>query len=130
MVSQQIVGTVADGTFILDGYPRTAQIRHLDLLLATLDQPAPAVVALCVRPDELIQRLANRARNGDRSDDTEAIVRERQAVYQAQTAPLPAIYRRRGVLREVDGSSQVTDVARRIEVALSMLSAILLRKGA
>jgi adenylate kinase len=117
MVSREIV----DDAFILDGYPRTpAQVEHLDGLLAALGVPAPAVIALTVRPDELIRRLADRSRTAGRTDDDAAVVRQRQAVYQAQTAPLLSIYRRRGALREVDGMGGIDEVALRIDAALQL----------
>ncbi|MGX6601507.1 adenylate kinase [Micromonosporaceae bacterium Da 78-11] len=123
MVRDQIRATAADGTFILDGYPRTiGQIGYLDRLLADLGLPTVDVVALTVQADELIRRLVHRFRAGGRSDDTEAVIRERQAVYLAQTAPLLTVYRDRGVLREVDGAGQLTDVARRIDEALAGLT--------
>jgi adenylate kinase len=120
MVSQQIAGSAATGAFILDGYPRTTdQVRHLDALQATLGVPAAAVVALTVEPEELIPRLLHRAQSSGRSDDTEAIIRQRQAVYLHETAPLLALYRHRGVLWEVDGMGEPADVADRIDAALA-----------
>ena len=132
LVSDAIVnGIVADriqrddckNGFILDGYPRTAaQVGFLDDLLAELDLPPALVVALTVQPDELIRRLVRRSRDSGRSDDTEDVIRERQAVYLAETRPLLRIYRERGVLREVDGTGHESAVEQRVDSALATLS--------
>ncbi|MFJ3212666.1 adenylate kinase [Streptomyces flaveolus] len=107
---------------VLDGYPRTeAQVGFLDTLLAESGRQAPAVVALVVDTEELVRRLGRRALLENRSDDTENVIRKRQAVYLAQTAPILRIYRQRGSLREIDGTGAVEEVADRIDNALSAL---------
>jgi adenylate kinase len=131
MVRDRIETVAPDGGFILDGYPRTeAQIDYLDRILLDLGLPEPAVVALTVDPAELTRRLRKRSLTGDRTDDSEAVVRERQALYLAQTAPLLDVYRRRGRLREIDGTGHATDIARRIDAALDSLAAPGLSRGA
>jgi adenylate kinase len=131
MVREKILDSAPGGDFVLDGYPRTSrQVAYLDELLDEIGLPAPAVVALTVEPHELIRRLARRAHDSGRSDDTEEIIRERQAVYLAETAPLLAIYRERGDLREVDGAGRAADVGRRIDAALASLSVTRLRRSA
>ncbi|MBC2864930.1 adenylate kinase [Streptomyces mexicanus] len=109
---------------VLDGYPRTEkQVAFLDMLLAESGRQAPAVVTLVVETEELVRRLARRALLENRSDDTENVIRKRQAVYLAQTAPILRIYRQRGKLREVDGTGTVEEVADRIDGALTALCA-------
>ncbi len=50
-----------------------------------------------------------------RADDTAETVRARLEAYHAQTAPLLPYYRKRGVLRSVDGMAGIDAVARQIE---------------
>jgi len=76
------------------------------------------VVELVAPVDELVTRLLARAQTEGRVDDTEEVVRHRQMVYLDQTAPLVAIYRDRGLLREIDGTGDVDEVTRRIESVL------------
>ncbi len=106
-------------SFILDGYPRTVdQVETLDTLLVELDRPLDVVLALVVDPEELIGRLLKRAETSGRADDTEEVIRHRQEVYAAETAPLLKIYGERGLLREVDGMGDVDEIAARIDSAL------------
>jgi adenylate kinase len=106
-------------SFILDGYPRTVdQVETLDAMLADLGRPLDVVLALVVDQEELIGRLLKRAETSGRADDTEEVIRHRQKVYAAETAPLLEVYGERGLLREVDGMGDVDEIARRIASAL------------
>jgi len=113
--------------FILDGFPRTvAQAEALEGILAGR---GPVVVLLLDVPsEELVKRLSSRrvcgacganaapnapadARCGQcggelvqRRDDSEAVVRERLRVYEAQTSPLVEHYRGRATFFPVDGN--------------------------
>lgn len=110
--------------FLLDGYPRTAeQVAELDAMLASSDTALDAVVVLAVDTEELVQRLVRRAGLEGRTDDTEPVIRRRQEVYAEQTAPLVALYAARGLVREVDGTGTVVDIAARIDAQLSGLGA-------
>ena len=105
--------------FLLDGYPRTqAQVSELDEMLAAQGASVDAVLELTVDTDELVQRLLKRAEIGGRVDDTEEVIRHRQNVYIQETAPLAAIYRERGLLRQVDGMGDVDTVAERLQAVL------------
>ncbi|WP_028472790.1 adenylate kinase [Nocardioides alkalitolerans] len=105
--------------FLLDGYPRTvAQVEELDGMLAAAGDSLDAVLVLTVDDDELVKRLVHRAETDGRSDDTEDVIRHRQDVYNEQTAPLIKVYAERGLLVEVDGMGEVTDVTQRIAAAL------------
>ncbi len=105
--------------FLLDGYPRTAaQVEELDDMVSATGTGIDAVVELVAPVDELVTRLLARAQTEGRVDDTEEVVRHRQMVYLDQTAPLVAIYRDRGLLREIDGTGDVDEVTRRIESVL------------
>lgn len=106
--------------FLLDGYPRTkAQVVELDDLLAAQGASLDAVLELTVDTDEVVQRLLKRAEVDGRADDTEEVVRHRLAVYDEETAPLAALYRERGILRQVDGMGGMDEVAERITAVLA-----------
>jgi adenylate kinase len=107
--------------FLLDGYPRTLdQVAALDAILAASDRALDTVVALVVDPEELVRRLVRRASLQHRSDDTEDVIRRRQAVYAEETAPLLAEYAARGVLVTVDGSGTVDEVTARVRQSLGI----------
>jgi adenylate kinase len=106
--------------FILDGFPRTAaQAEALDELLRRLGVSLERCVALRVSEEELVKRLLRRAEIEGRTDDNEASIRTRMREYREKTEPLIAHYRKRGVLREVDGVGTEDEVAQRIERALA-----------
>jgi adenylate kinase len=105
--------------FLLDGYPRTAaQVAELDAMLAVTEAPLDAVVELTVDPDEVVERLLLRAQIEGRADDTEPVIRNRQAVYAQETEPLLSIYADRGLLVQVDGMGEVDEVTNRVFAAL------------
>lgn len=105
--------------FLLDGYPRTlAQVDALDAMLADDGHALDAVLELTVDEEAVVQRLIKRAEIEGRSDDTERVIRERQAIYRKETAPLAELYGQRGLLVQVDGMGEVDEVTTRIEEAL------------
>lgn len=119
MVKDRLAQDDARDAFILDGYPRTVdQVAKLDAILDDLGTKLDGVIELVVDPEELIQRLLKRAETSGRADDTEEVIRHRQEVYSAETAPLLEVYARRGIVLEVDGMGDVDEVTRRIDAAL------------
>jgi adenylate kinase len=106
--------------FLLDGYPRTAdQVNELDDILRETDSSLDAVIQLTADTDEVVKRLAKRAIEQGRSDDTEDVIRNRMAVYEDQTAPLISMYAARGSLIMVDGLGKIEAVTSRIVEALN-----------
>ena len=122
MVRDRIDEEDADPGFLLDGYPRTlAQVEELDGMIKHTGHALDAVVVLTVDPDEIVQRLLQRAQVEGRADDTEDVIRRRQELYTEQTEPLIDVYRNRGILIEVDGMGEVDDVTSRIFDALDVV---------
>ena len=135
----------ADG-FILDGFPRTvAQAIALD---GILQGRAPLIVVEIDVPEaELVQRLGARLvcascgvnaattpggvvparceRCGgplvQRSDDSEAVVRERLDVYKRKTMPLLDYYRARPMFRSINGAQAPDRVAAELAAAVDAL---------
>lgn len=130
---------------ILDGYPRNeAQYGVLDDILAELGRSLERVLMICVRDDEIVRRLSGRrscpecgrvfrvdelptaeaqcagcgATLVPRDDDREAVVRERLQVYHDKTAPLVELYRRRGLLVEVNGEQSPGEVTEALMQAI------------
>jgi adenylate kinase len=118
--------------FVLDGFPRTvAQAEALDRLLEAAESPLTRVVLFQLADAELVTRLTGRrvcrgcgrnyhvtfspprvagrcdACQGElyqRTDDEEATVWRRLAVYARDTRPLIEYYRRRGLLTTISGA--------------------------
>ena len=119
MVRNRIAEEDADPGFLLDGYPRTlAQVEELDSMIVDTGHQLDAVVVIRADSDELVQRLLARAQTEGRADDTEDVIRRRQEIYLAETEPLIAVYKERGLVHEIDGMGEVEDVTKRIFEAL------------
>jgi adenylate kinase len=132
--------------FILDGFPRTvAQADALQAVLATMGSRIDHVISVDVPNESLVKRLTGRrtckacsamyhvefnpskrpgvcdACGGElfqRDDDQEETIRSRLAVYDEQTAPLIAYYRRAGLLRPIDGVGSMDEILGRIQGVL------------
>ena len=124
--------------FVLDGFPRTlAQAEALDRLLDERGLELDRVVLFRISDAALVERITGRrvcrqcGRNYhvtfspptradvcdacgaplyQRSDDEEATVRRRLAVYERDTRPLAEYYRGRNLLDEVSGEGSVDRV--------------------
>ena len=133
----------ADGA-LMDGYPRTtAQVVALDDFA-----PVRSVLSLLIGDAEIVRRLSGRltcstcgaiyhtahhppakpavcdncgSKLATRADDQPDAVAERVRVYHAQTEELEALFRERGVLREVDATVSADEV---LESSLVMLGAV------
>lgn len=107
------------GGFILDGYPRNlAQAEALDTLLRELGQPVEEAVLIEVSEDMVVDRIAKRAAEEGRSDDSEEVVRNRMRVYEEQTAPVAGHYEALGLLTRILGEGSIDEVLERIKGAL------------
>jgi adenylate kinase len=108
LLHRQILEAVESGGYILDGFPRTLHQAQLAFLAAASHGvELQAVVFLDVPEDVLVDRLLARGRG---ADDDESTIRHRLKVYHAETEPLVAYYRGRGLLRTVDGNQPVHGV--------------------
>jgi len=110
----------AAGGFLLDGFPRNlAQVGLLDGYLDARDEPLTGVIELGVARAVSIERLAERAREQGRTDDTEEVIANRLSIYERETAPILGIYRERGLVDTVDGVGSMEAVTERILTALA-----------
>ena len=115
-------GDTAKG-FILDGYPRNlAQAEALDELLERIGQPVAEELQIDVDIEMIIGRIAKRAAEEGRSDDTEEVARKRMDVYAEQTAPVVEYYARKGLLSRVLGDGTIEEVFQRIKGVLQIRS--------
>ena len=94
-------------------------LDDLDSILTETHQQLDRVLLLVADNDELVARLLNRAAEQGRTDDNEEVIRHRLKVYEEETAPLIAIYRERGIVKEVNGLGEIAEVTERILSALN-----------
>lgn len=121
LIKERIGQADAKSGFILDGYPRNlSQAQALEALLEPLGQAIEEAVLIEVNEDMVVERIAKRAAEEGRSDDTEQVVRNRMRVYQEQTAPVAGFFDQRDLLTRVLGEGSIEEVQQRIQTALSM----------
>ncbi len=97
--------------FIFDGYPRTLiQAGHLDSLMEEMKMKVSYVISLDVPDDELISRLLLRAKETNRTDDTEDVIKQRLVVYNKQTKPLIDFYSKQNKLLTIHGVGGIDDI--------------------
>jgi adenylate kinase len=147
MIAERIAAPEARKGFVLDGFPRTeAQAEALGRMLAGRGSRLDAVIELVVDEAALIERISGRftcAKCGAgyhdkfqppkkpgvcdrcgstefvrRKDDNPETLKARLEAYRAQTAPIVPYYRRKGLLKEVDGMAAPDQVTREIETIL------------
>jgi len=119
VVRERLSQADAEGGFLLDGYPRNvAQVMHLDEFLEGRDEELDAVILLEVPRDESISRIALRAREQGRTDDTEEVIANRLAIYERETAPILGVYEARDIVDRVDGVGTLDEITERIVSAL------------
>ena len=145
IVRDRLAQDDAQQGFVLDGFPRTvAQAAALDDMMAV--RGPLIVVEIVVEEAELVRRLSTRmvcercgatahgfgsggkkameCRNCggslvQRSDDDDAVVRERLKIYQRQTKPLVDYYQARPTFRSVDGLQPPDRVAADLAAAIA-----------
>lgn len=135
------------GGYILDGFPRTqAQAQALEEALDELGQPIDAVIELKIDQAKVLERLLGRricpnghgewhvvfnppTREGrcdfcgeplvHRDDDHEEQILTRLDEFHQLTEPLSKYYAERGILRQVDASTGMEEIAKAIEAIVT-----------
>jgi adenylate kinase len=102
--------------FIFDGFPRTkAQAGALDDLLRKKKTAISTMVALEVEKQELVNRLLGRGKVSGRADDQDiAVIENRIAVYNRETAPVIDYYSGQGKFKPVDGMGTIEEIFGRL----------------
>ena len=114
LVRERLELSDADAGFLLDGFPRNvSQAEALDADLG--DDGVECVIHMKLDDEEIVRRLLARGRK----DDSEPVIRNRLEVYRAETAPLIAHYKARGLLQTIDALGTMDEVFERIQSALT-----------
>ena len=111
--------------FILDGFPRNLpQAEALDTLLAELGRGLDVVFEFQIGDREvLMERIAKRAVEEGRTDDTPDAIRKRLEIYDRNTAPLVEHYRAtRTNVVGIHADQLVDDVFAEIRYALEQVA--------
>jgi adenylate kinase len=119
MTRDRMVQANQEGGYILDGYPRTLpQAEAAYRWAVARGIPFDLTLYFEIEEEELLARLAGRAREEHRSDDTEETVRHRLEVFASQTHPLVDYYRRRGILVPINAVGPVDAISEEIFATL------------
>jgi adenylate kinase len=125
IIEERIAQPDARRGFILDGFPRTvAQAEALERLLERKGLKLDAVIELKVDDEALLKRIETRVAQmqarGEavRADDNPEALKKRLDAYHAQTAPLSAHYRGKGLLKATDGMAPIDEVTQAIGALL------------
>ena len=136
--------------FVMDGFPRTVtQAKRFDELLRTRDRGLDHALFISAPEEVVLMRLGGRLICKEcgktyhkqfrrprlknvcdecsgplvsRHDDNPDVHRERLYAYEEKTAPLVNYYRDAGVLRQINGSASIEDVAEAIGRAINGLA--------
>ena len=101
--------------YLLDGFPRTIpQAKGLDYILKVIHHQLNAVISLTANEKELINRLVLRGVNSGRSDDTPEVIQRRQTIYWEQTAPLLEYYKKKDLVKDVNGIGTIPEITEQI----------------
>ena len=122
LVSDELVLSIVEGRLVninegwlLDGFPRNInQANSLKNLLEKIKQPLEGVILIKVDDDYLIKRLLERGRQ----DDNEQVVTNRLNIYREKTTPLIDLYKKQGILEEIEGNADIGVVFSSIEKSL------------
>jgi adenylate kinase len=121
LVSDEIIVQIIENTitenpdangFLFDGFPRTyIQAYILEGLMQKLDTSLTCLISLVVSEEESVRRLLKRAKVSGRTDDNEAVIRNRLKEYNQKTLPVLQFYKDKGICFEVDGTHAIEEVA-------------------
>lgn len=125
LVEERLSSRKPEQGFILDGFPRTvSQAEALELLLQSLNNPLDHVILFDIAIGLLEDRIAKRAEQSQaagtpaRSDDNVNVLKKRVEEFARATAALTPFYDHRQLLRRVDASADVNEVAAEISSLL------------
>jgi adenylate kinase len=129
LVSDEIIVQIIENTitgnpnahgFLFDGFPRTyVQAYILEGLMLNLHTALTCLISLVVPEEESVRRLLQRGATSGRSDDREAVIRNRLREYNEKTLPVLEFFKDRGLYREVDGTRTIEEVRHRIDAILT-----------
>ena len=119
LIRERLSQPDAAGGFVLDGFPRTmAQSDALDEMLREIGRPLSVVFELQVTDDVARERMAKRAVEEGRRDDTPEVIDRRIELYHQETEPIVQHYRLLGNLVGIHGTGTMDQVFKEIQDAL------------
>jgi len=97
--------------FLFDGFPRTyIQAYILDGLLSKMHSSLDLLISLDVDKKEAMHRLLERAKTSGRTDDNEAVIKNRLKEYDEKTLPVLQFYDDLGIHKALNGQGNIQQV--------------------
>lgn len=103
-VVQKAVSDNPGEDFVMDGYPRSVA------QLGEFDPGFNSVFYLDISDTEATERLLERGREDDKPD----LIKERLKLFHAETEPLLEVYKKRGILKMIDGYKSIEQIQKQI----------------
>ena len=105
--------------FIFDGFPRnlnqaTVLDQSLKEILVSLDKAIFIDVNHEILKDRILKRINETNIEDRRSDDNIETLLKRIEVYKSNTFPIVEYYKKKGILKEVNGMSSIENVSQQI----------------
>lgn len=138
LLKERMQNQDCNGGFLLDGVPRTiGQAEELEKMLREMKQKLDAVLNIAVKEESIIKRLSGRRmcskcsavynlsqnppkKKGvcdscsgtliQREDDKPETIHKRMETYRTQTEPLIAYYKKKKLLKNIDGEQSIEKV--------------------
>ena len=106
---------------IFDGYPRSiSQAKNLNLLLESSNQKIDFIFFLNVNKEIIIKRIEKRKLLENRSDDESNTILKRYDTYMQTTKPVLEFYSKNTNFKEIDGSEEIDQITRKIDIFLNV----------
>lgn len=108
---------------VFDGFPRTtAQAEAFDTLLQNMGESVSLMIYMDVPEEELVRRILLRGKDSGRADDaSEDVIRNRIAIYNAQTAIVAEYYKKQGKYVAVPSLGTIEEVFERIATEIEKI---------
>jgi adenylate kinase len=108
--------------FVLDGFPRNVDQAHaLDSMLREIERPLDVVFELHLADEICLERMAKRAEQEGRADDTPDAMEKRLALYHSDTEPLVEHYRARASLVVIHAERTIDEVFAEIQTTIELV---------
>jgi len=113
---EKLLGKV---NLIFDGYPRTLkQAKMLDEIFQEKNIKPALVISLDLENNIALQRILDRSKNSNRSDDILKVIKKRLKIYEKTTAPILKYYEQNKRLIKIDGRANIDKVNEEILIKI------------
>ena len=100
---------------LFDGFPRNLDQAHaFGELLKKMKQKIDCVIHILIDKEEIIKRIRKRQSEENREDDNIDVLKSRINVYLKETTPLIDLYKKKNVLKALNGMQSIENVSKDI----------------